>query len=80
MELRETDLPGIGKSNSLSFIQRGEFSVIFASFSAPAQSLAFALVLSTALIGSFSFLLAPKLSQKIFPKKERKGPFPTPPS
>jgi len=65
---------------SLSFIQRGEFSVIFASFYAPAQSLAFALVLFTALIGSFSFLLAPKLSQKIFPKKERKGPLPTPPS
>ncbi len=65
---------------SLSFIQRGEFSVIFASFYVPAQSLAFALVLSTALIGSFSFLLAPKLSQKIFPKKERKGPLPTPPS
>ncbi len=65
---------------SLSFIQRGEFSVIFTSFYAPAQSLAFALVLSTALIGSFSFLLAPELSQKIFPKKEKKGPLPAPPS
>ncbi len=65
---------------SLSFIQRGEFSVIFASFYEPTQSLAFALVLFTALVGSFSFLLAPKLSQKIFPKKERKEPLPTPPS
>ncbi len=65
---------------SLSFIQRGEFSVIFASFYEPTQSLTFALVLFTALIGSFSFLLAPELSQKIFPKKEKKGPLPAPPS
>ncbi len=64
----------------LSFIQRGEFSVIFASFYEPAQPIAFALVLFTALLGSLSFLLAPRLSQKLFPKKEGKGPLPTPPS
>ncbi|MFN7065222.1 MAG: cation:proton antiporter [Aquificaceae bacterium] len=65
---------------SLSFIQRGEFSVIFASFYAPAQSMTFLLVLITTLLGSFSFLLAPGISQRLFPKKERKGPLPTPPS
>ncbi len=65
---------------SLSFIQRGEFSVIFASFYEPAQSLAFLLVLFTALLGSFSFLFAPELAQKLFPKKERKAPPPAPPS
>ncbi len=65
---------------SLSFVQRGEFSVIFASFHPPAQSLAFALVLITTLLGSFSFLLAPKVSQRLFPAKGKKGPPPIPPS
>ncbi|MDW8066221.1 MAG: cation:proton antiporter [Aquificaceae bacterium] len=65
---------------SLSFLQRGEFSVIFASFYPPAQSLAFVLVVFTALIGSFSFVLAPEASQRIFPKRERRGPPPAPPS
>ncbi|QID33808.1 cation:proton antiporter [Pampinifervens florentissimum] len=64
---------------SLSFIQRGEFSVIFASFYEPTQSLTFALVLFTALLGSFSFLLAPGFSQRLFPKREKKGPPPAPP-
>ncbi|MFN4319341.1 MAG: cation:proton antiporter [Aquificaceae bacterium] len=65
---------------SLSFIQRGEFSVIFASFYEPAQSMTFLLVIITAFLGSLSFLSAPRLSQKLFPKKERKGSLPTPPS
>lgn len=65
---------------ALSFLQRGEFSVIFASFYQPVQSLAFLLVLFTALVGSFSFLLAPWLSQRLFPKREKKGPLPAPPS
>lgn len=75
---------GFGKRvalrTALSFLQRGEFSVIFASFYQPVGSLAFLLVLFTALVGSFSFLLAPQLSQKIFPKKEKKGPLGAPPS
>ncbi|MCX8164871.1 MAG: cation:proton antiporter [Aquificaceae bacterium] len=77
-------LYGLGKRTamraSLSFLQRGEFSVIFASFYEPVQSLAFTLVLFTALFGSLSFLLAPELSLKLFPKKEKKAPPPTPPS
>ncbi len=65
---------------SLSFLQRGEFSVIFASLYEPTQSLAFFLVLTTALIGSFSFVYAPRLSERVFPKKEKKGPLPAPPA
>ncbi|MCS7196040.1 MAG: cation:proton antiporter [Aquificaceae bacterium] len=65
---------------SLSFLQRGEFSIIFASFYEPAQSLTFLLVLFTALIGSLSFVAAPQLSRRLFPKKEGKEPLPTPPS
>lgn len=75
-------LYGLGKRvavrASLSFLQRGEFSVIFASFYEPVQSIAFILVLTTTLLGSFSFLLAPKVSQKLFPKKEKGGLPPTP--
>lgn len=77
-------LYGLGKRTalraSLSFLQRGEFSVIFASFYEPAQSMAFLLVLITTLLGSFSFLFAPEISLRVFPKKERKGPPPAPPS
>ncbi|MFN3598220.1 MAG: cation:proton antiporter [Aquificaceae bacterium] len=77
-------LYGLGKRTamraSLSFIQRGEFSVIFASFYEPTQSMAFLLVIITAFLGSFSFLSAPKLSQRFFPKREKKGSLPTPPS
>ncbi|MFN3598218.1 MAG: cation:proton antiporter [Aquificaceae bacterium] len=65
-------LYGLGKRTamraSLSFIQRGEFSVIFASFYEPTQSMAFLLVIITAFLGSFSFLSAPKISQGLFPK------------
>ncbi len=65
-------LYGLGKRTamraSLSFIQRGEFSVIFASFYEPTQSMAFLLVILTAFLGSFSFVLAPKISQGFFPK------------
>ncbi|RMH00446.1 MAG: cation:proton antiporter [Aquificota bacterium] len=54
---------------SLSFIQRGEFSVVFASFSEKTQSLAFLLVLTTAILGSYAFVLAPKITQKMFSQK-----------
>ncbi|RMH80490.1 MAG: cation:proton antiporter [Acidobacteria bacterium] len=54
---------------SLSFLQRGEFSIIFASFYEPAQTLAFSLVLATALLGSFSFVYAPRISSRLFPTK-----------
>jgi len=65
---------------SLSFLQRGEFSVIFASFYEPAQSMAFLLVLITTLLGSFSFILAPDISLRVFPRKEKKVPPLVPPS
>lgn len=60
---------------SLSFLQRGEFSIIFASFYEPAQTLAFSLVLATALLGSFSFVYAPKISSRLFPTRvEKRAP------
>ncbi|MCY0867151.1 MAG: cation:proton antiporter [Aquificaceae bacterium] len=65
---------------SLSFLQRGEFSVIFASFYEPTQSMAFLLVLITTLLGSFSFILAPDISLRVFPRKEKKVPPLVPPS
>lgn len=55
---------------SLSFLQRGEFSVIFASFSEKTQALSFLLVLSTAILGSYAFVLAPRIAQRIFPQKK----------
>ncbi|MCX8076039.1 MAG: cation:proton antiporter [Aquificaceae bacterium] len=77
-------LYGLSKKSSvrasLSFLQRGEFSVVFASLHEPTQSLTFFLVLLTALTGSFSFLLAPELSGRLFPKRDKKAPFPAPPS
>lgn len=77
-------LYGLGKRTalraSLSFLQRGEFSVIFASFYEPAQSMAFLLVLITTLLGSFSFILAPDISLRVFPRKEKKVPPLVPPS
>ncbi|MEZ0361151.1 MAG: cation:proton antiporter [Hydrogenobacter sp.] len=54
---------------SLSFLQRGEFSLIFASLYQPAQAVTFLLILITSLIGSFSFVLAPKLADLVFPRR-----------
>ena len=59
---------------SLSFLPRGEFSVVFASLYSPVQGLTFLLVLITSFIGSISFVLAPKISNKLFPKKTSKKP------
>ncbi len=59
----------IALRSSLSFLQRGEFSVIFASFYESTQSIVFLLVILTAFLGSFSFVVAPKMSQLIFTKK-----------
>ncbi|MCX8059689.1 MAG: cation:proton antiporter [Aquificaceae bacterium] len=77
-------LYGFGKRTavraSLSFLQRGEFSVIFASLYEPAQSITFLLVLFTALLGSLSFVGAPELSRRLFPKRDLRAPPPAPPS
>jgi CPA2 family monovalent cation:H+ antiporter-2 len=54
---------------SLSFLQRGEFSLIFSGLYPPAQMITFILVLITSLIGSFSFVFAPKVANLIFPRR-----------
>ena len=54
---------------SLSFLQRGEFSLIFSGLYLPAQTITFVLVLITSLVGSFSFVFAPKVAAFVFPKR-----------
>lgn len=54
---------------SLSFLQRGEFSLVFSSLYPPAQMITFFVVLITSLLGSFSFVFAPKLTDFLLPRK-----------
>jgi len=55
---------------SLSFLPRGEFSLIFASLLPTTQPLVFLLVLISSVIGSISFVYAPKVA--FFFKEKRK--------
>ncbi len=55
---------------ALSFLPRGEFSVIFASMYPPTQSITVLLVLITAFFGTLSFVFAPRLAEKIYPTKK----------
>jgi len=50
---------------SLSFLPRGEFSLIFASLLPTTQPLVFLLVLISSVIGSVSFIYAPKVASKV---------------
>ncbi|MEN3034136.1 MAG: cation:proton antiporter [Aquificaceae bacterium] len=72
---------GLGKRVSarigLSMMQRGEFSVLFASLYEPSQELVFMLVLITAIVGSVCFVYAPKLIDRILPSRFRGKPPPT---
>ncbi len=71
---------------SLSFVPRGEFSVIIASLEPALKLIAIPFILTTALIGSFLFVLAPKITDLIYPprkpprKKARRAPFQVQPS
>jgi CPA2 family monovalent cation:H+ antiporter-2 len=60
---------GLGKKASfratLSFLARGEFSVLFASLLPQAQPIVFFVVMLSAILGSLSFIHAPKLSTKL---------------
>jgi monovalent cation:H+ antiporter-2, CPA2 family len=69
-------LYGLSKKVSLraglSFTQRGEFSVIIASMAADTiRVLSGVFILSSAMIGILLFELAPKITNTLFPKKER---------
>ncbi len=59
---------------ALSFLSRGEFSLVFAAYYVPMQSYVFFVVLFTSILGSFSFVLSPWLVQKLFPRKVSKAP------
>jgi CPA2 family monovalent cation:H+ antiporter-2 len=60
---------GLGKKASFrasfSFLARGEFSVLFASLMPQAQPIVFFVVMLSAILGSLSFIHAPKLSTKL---------------
>jgi monovalent cation:H+ antiporter-2, CPA2 family len=56
----------------LSFTQRGEFSVIIASMAADTiRVLSGVFILSSAMLGILLFELAPKISNALFPKKDK---------
>ena len=57
---------------SLSFVPRGEFSVIIASLEPTVKLISIPFILSTALIGSFLFVLAPKVADLIYPPKKKR--------
>ncbi len=61
---------------ALSFVPRGEFSVIIASLDPAVKLLSIPFIFTTALIGSFMFVIAPKVADKVYPpkKKKRKKP------
>jgi len=71
---------------SLSFVPRGEFSVIIASLEPALKLIAIPFILTTALIGSFLFVLAPKITDLIYPprkpprRKARRASFQVQPS
>ncbi len=56
---------------SLSFVPRGEFSVVIASLEPTVKLISIPFILSTALIGSFLFVAAPKVADIIYPPKRR---------
>ncbi|HIP42869.1 MAG TPA: cation:proton antiporter [Aquifex aeolicus] len=57
---------------SLSFVPRGEFSVIMSSFEPNIKSISIPFILSTAIIGSILFAIAPKIADVIYPPKKKK--------
>lgn len=57
---------------SLSFVPRGEFSVVIASLEPSVKLVSIPFILSTALLGSFMFAVAPKVADLFYPPKERR--------
>jgi len=55
---------------SLSFVPRGEFSVIIASLEPALKLIAIPFILITAVVGSFLFVLAPRITDLIYPPKK----------
>ncbi len=56
---------------SLSFVPRGEFSVVIASLEPGIKLIAIPFILATALLGSFLFVIAPKVADVVYPPKRK---------
>lgn len=59
---------------SLSFVARGEFSVVIASLEPSVKILSIPFIFFTAVVGSFLFAVAPKVADLIYPPKKRGRP------
>ncbi|WP_461832543.1 cation:proton antiporter [Aquifex sp.] len=57
---------------SLSFVPRGEFSVIMTSFEPSIKSISIPFIFGTAVLGSILFVVAPKIADIIYPPKKKK--------
>jgi len=57
---------------SLSFVPRGEFSVIMTSFAPGLKPTAIPFIFATAVIGSLLFAIAPRVADIIYPPKKKK--------
>ena len=57
---------------ALSFVPRGEFSVIMTSYEPSLKSLSIPFIMITAFIGSVLFAVAPKIADKVYPPKKKK--------
>ncbi|RLJ70581.1 potassium/proton antiporter membrane subunit (CPA2 family) [Hydrogenivirga caldilitoris] len=56
---------------SLSFVPRGEFSVVIASLEPSVKILSIPFIFATALIGSFLFVIAPRVADIFYPPKKK---------
>lgn len=56
---------------ALSFVPRGEFSVVIASVEPSVKTLSIPFIFVTAVIGSFLFVIAPKVADLFYPPKKR---------
>ncbi len=59
---------------SLSFVPRGEFSVIIASMEPSVKVISVPFIFITAVLGSFLFGFSGKIADRVYPPKRRKAP------
>ena len=57
---------------ALSFVPRGEFSVIMTSYEPSLKAISIPFIMITAFIGSILFAIAPKIADKVYPPKKKK--------
>ena len=57
---------------ALSFVPRGEFSVIMTSYEPSLKSISIPFIMITAFVGSVLFAVAPKIADKVYPPKKKK--------